>query len=426
VLSVAVMRRLLPLVALIAVTAGLLGGVSAVPDPTFSRDIAPIFQRHCQECHRPGGGAPFQLLTYDQVYRRREKILETTRTRAMPPWKPVAGYGDFLGVRGLTKDEIALIGRWVETGAPEGDPADLPPRAAFESAPSRGTPDLVLRSEPFTVPSRSGDVYRCFSTPTTFAEDRYFTVTEVVPGNSRIVHHMLAMVDAGGASAHIRPSDLSPGYPCFGGPRVRIDGYLGGWTPGSRPWIMPEGVGIRLPAGARVVIQMHYHNGGPTAESDRTEIRLHTAATPIVKELRFARVGSFTFTIPAGAQHHEIEASMFVHRSMSLIAIHPHMHLLGREMKAWAKLPDQSSQPLVHIDDWDFNWQGFYFYRTPVGLPRGAWIELTAAWDNSERNARNPNRPPQLVRWGERTVDEMGHAAILYTFDDEKIDHRPR
>jgi hypothetical protein len=117
VLSVAVIRRLLPLVALIAVSAGLLGGVSAAPNPTFSRDIAPIFQRHCQECHRLGGGAPFQLITYDQVYRRREKILETTRTRAMPPWKPVAGYGDFRGVRGLTKDEIALIGRWVETGA---------------------------------------------------------------------------------------------------------------------------------------------------------------------------------------------------------------------------------------------------------------------------------------------------------------------
>jgi hypothetical protein len=420
------MPRLLPLFGLVALATGLHGGVGAAPDPTFSRDIVPIFQRHCQECHRAGGGGPFQLITYDQVYRRREKVLETTRTRTMPPWKPVAGYGDFVGVRGLSKEEITLIARWVETGAAEGDPADLPPRPVFEASPSRGTPDLVLRSEPFTVPARGGDVYRCFSMPTTFTEDRYFTLTEVVPGNSRIVHHMLAMVDASGGSAHIRPSDWSPGYPCFGGPRVRIDGYLGGWAPGARPWIMPEGVGIRLPASARVVIQVHYHNAGTMAESDRTELRLHAATTPIVKQLQFARVGSFSFTIPAGAPRHEIEASMFVHRPMSLIAIHPHMHLLGREMKAWAKLPDESTRPLVHIDDWDFNWQGFYFYRSPVSLPQGAWIELMAAWDNSERNARNPNRPPKAVRWGERTVDEMGHAAILYTFDDEKIDHRPR
>ena len=419
------MRIALPrllLAVLVAVVAGSLGVGAAAPDPTFTRDVAPILQKHCQECHRAGGGGPFHLITYDQVYRRRTKILEATRTRAMPPWKPVADYGDFIGVRGLSKEEIATIARWVETGAAEGDPSDLPPPPAFEVAAGRRTPDLVLRSEPFTVPARGGDVYRCFSVPTTFTDDRYFTFTEAVPGNSRIVHHMLAMVDAAGGSANIRPTDWSPGYPCFGGPRVRIDGYLGAWAPGARPWVMPEGVGIHLPAGARVVIQMHYHNAGPAQESDRTELRLHAATTPIVKRLHFMRVGSFSFTIPADAARHEIEAGTFVHRPMSLIAIHPHMHLLGREMKVWAKLPDESTRPLVHIDDWDFNWQGFYFYRTPVALPRAAWIELTAAWDNSAGNSRNPNRPPKAVQWGERTVDEMGHAAILYTLDDEKLD----
>ena len=230
------------------------------------------------------------------------------------------------------------------------------------------------------------------------------------------MHHLLAMVDTAGGSAHIRSSDSSPGYPCLGGPGVRIDGYLGGWAPGARPWVMPDGVGIRLPAGARVVIQLHYHNAGPTAASDRSEIRLHAARAPISKRLHFARVGSFRFTIPAGAPRHEIEASMSVYRPMSLIAIHPHMHLLGREMKVWA----------LHIDDWDFNWHGFYFYKTPVALPLGSWIELTAAWDNSAGNARNPNKPPKSVGWGERTVDEMGHAAIIYTYDDETIDYRPR
>jgi mono/diheme cytochrome c family protein len=153
------MSRLL-LAALVAVVAGSLRVGAEAPDPTFTRDVAPILQKHCQECHRAGGGGPFHLITYDQVYRRRTKILETTRTRTMPPWKPVAGYGDFVGVRGLSTQEIATIARWVETGAAEGDPTDLPPRLAIEAAAARGTPDLVLRSEPFTVPARGGDVYR--------------------------------------------------------------------------------------------------------------------------------------------------------------------------------------------------------------------------------------------------------------------------
>jgi hypothetical protein len=270
------------------------------------------------------------------------------------------------------------------------------------------------------VKARSGDVYRCFSIPTSFAEERFFTLSQVVPGNSRIVHHMLAMVDEAGDSVRIPSGDTDPGYPCFGGPKVKIGGYLGGWTPGSRPWVMPEGTGIRLPPGARVVVQMHYHNARLSPETDQTELRLYAATAPVTKSLQFMRVGQFSLTIPAGAPRHEIEGAAFVTRPMTLIAIHPHMHLLGREMKVWARLADESKRPLIHIDDWDFNWQGFYFYRTPVALPVGSWIEMIAAWDNSADNPRNPNNPPKRVYWGERTVDEMGHAAVLFTFDDER------
>jgi hypothetical protein len=405
----------------LTVTIGALGAALGVAagETTFTRDVVPILQAHCQECHRRGGAAPFELAVYDHVYQRRDKIAKVVAARAMPPWKPVAGYGDFHGVRGLSKDEVATIRRWVDGGAPEGDPRDRPPPRTFDAADARGTPALVIRTDRFTVKARSGDVYRCFSIPTAFAEERFFTLSEVVPGNSRIVHHMLAMVDEAGDSARIPSGDADPGYPCFGGPKVRIGGYLGGWTPGSRPWAMPEGVGIRLPPGARVVVQMHYHNARLTPETDRSELRLYAATAPVTKHLQFMRVGQFSLTIPAGAARHEIEGAAFVYRPMSLIAIHPHMHLLGREMKVWARLADGSRRPLIHIDDWDFHWQGFYFYRTPVALPVGAWIEMMAAWDNSADNPRNPNQPPKRVYWGERTVDEMGHAAVLFTFDDE-------
>jgi len=409
---------------------GTLAGATGAPTPggpaatsvTFNREIARLLQQHCQECHRPGGSAPFELIKYEHVYRRRDKILAAVEKRSMPPWKALQGYGEFIGERRLSEAEVAMVARWVADGAPEGDPRDLPTPRQFSSSSLGDKPDLVLRpDQPFTVPGRSGDIYRCFSVATSFTEDRYFTAADVVPGNSKIVHHVLAMVDGSGLSANIPSRDGGYGYPCFGGPGVRIDGYLGGWAPGARPWELPEGVGILLPKGARVVFQLHYHNARLTPETDLTELRLRAASEPVQKRLHFMRVGQFRLAIPAGAPRHEIEAQSFVDQPMRLIAIHPHMHLLGREMKVWARMKDESVQPLIHIPDWDFHWQGFYFYQTPVALPTGSWIELMAAWDNSEQNPRNPNKPPRDVSWGEKTTDEMGHAAILFTLDNETL-----
>ncbi len=412
---------------LLVLLGGVVGGAAAAPpDVTFNREIVPLLQQHCQECHRAGGGAPFVLERYEHVYQRRDKILESVEKRRMPPWKALPGYGDLLGERRLSDAEIATVARWVAGGAREGAPGDRPLPRTFTNAAGIAAPDVVLRPEQsFTVPARAGDLYRCFSVQTSFGEDRYFTAADVIPGNSKIVHHVLAMVDAEGHSARIPSRDGLPGYPCFGGPGFRIDGYLGGWAPGARPWILPEGVAMLLPKGARVVFQLHYHNPRLTAETDHSELRLRAANGPVPKRLRFMRVGQFQLIIPAGAARHEIEAGLVVGRPMRIIAIHPHMHLLGREMKVWAKASDDSVTPLIHIDDWDFNWQGFYFYRMPVALPVGTWIELMAAWDNSAANPRNPNQPPRNVYWGERTVDEMGHAAILYAFEDETAD-QPR
>ncbi|HME92723.1 MAG TPA: ascorbate-dependent monooxygenase [Methylomirabilota bacterium] len=405
--------------------AGDVAAADDAPPVTFSQHVAPLLQQHCQECHRPGGGAPFTLDAYGHVYRRRHKILESVEKRRMPPWKAVAGYGDLAGERRMSDAEIATLARWVAAGAPEGDARDLPPPRAFAAASAVDAADLVLRpDQAFTVAGRGGDVYRCFSIPTSFPEDRYFTTAVVVPGNSKIVHHMLAMVDPTGVSAGRTTDgvgrDGERGYPCFGGPGFRIDGYLGGWAPGARPWELPDGVGMLLPKGARVVFQLHYHNAQLSPQTDLTELRLKAATGPVRKRLHFMRVGRFNLSIPAGNPRYEIEAGSFVHRRMQLIAIHPHMHMLGREMKVWARMKDESITPLIHIADWDFNWQGFYWFRTPVTLPVASWIELTAAWDNSAENPRNPNKPPRDVSWGERTVDEMGHAAILYTVDAEQ------
>ena len=420
------LSRLFLVLAVVAIgVAGDLADADA-PPVTFSQHVAPLLQQHCQECHRPGGGAPFTLDEYQHVYSRRHKILESVEKRRMPPWKAVAGYGDLVGERRMSDVEITTVARWVAAGAPEGEARDLPPARQFTTASALEDADLVLRPEQsFKVASRGGDIYRCFSIPTSFPEDRYFSTAVIVPGNPKIVHHMLAMVDRTGASARMTTGgvgrDGELGYPCFGGPGFQIDGYLGGWAPGGLPWQLPDGVGMLLPKGARGVFQLHYHNSQLTPQTDLTELRLKAATGPVKKRLHFMRVGLFNLSIPAGDPRYWLHARSPVNQPIQLLAIHPHMHMLGREMKVWARMREQTITPLVYIADWDFHWQGFYWFRTPVKLPVGSWIELSAAWDNSAENPRNPNKPPRHVSWGERTVDEMGHAAILYTMDEEKL-----
>ncbi|HEU4368479.1 MAG TPA: hypothetical protein VFV05_09675 [Methylomirabilota bacterium] len=243
-------------------------GVAATGTPpvTFSDQIVRIFQAHCQTCHRPGEIAPFSLTTYADAYAQRRKIRHATQTRKMPPWKPVPGFGDFLEPRRLSEAEIALIDRWVAAGAPEGDPGTLPPSREFPETWRLGAPDLVLDTGvDFPVTTREHDLYRCFTIPTSFAEDRWVSAVEYIPGNRRVVHHLLTYVDTSGRSAVLDDAEPGPGYTCFGGPGFLPTGGLGGWAPGAGPHVMPDGVGMLLPAGARVVVQVHYLNQSSTS-----------------------------------------------------------------------------------------------------------------------------------------------------------------
>jgi mono/diheme cytochrome c family protein len=396
---------------------------------TWSKDVAPIVQQHCQGCHRPGDIAPFPLVSYLDAYRQRQKILRMVERRKMPPWKPVAGFGEFLDVRRLGESEIASIRDWVAAGAPEGDPKDLPPPRQWPDTWTLGAPDTVLAPESaFEVPSSDGDLYRCFVIPTRFAEDRYLSAVEFVPGNRKIVHHVLAYLDTTGASVALDEADPGLGYTCFGGPGFAATGGIGGWAPGAPPQANPDGVGVLLPAGARVVMQVHYHNRQRGPESDRTRIGLHFVSKPVDKRVRSIPVLNRGFFIPPGAPHHEVRASYTIPpgRDMHAIGIAPHMHLLGREMKVTATYPDGTVAPLIYIDDWDFHWQGTYTFARPVPLPGGTRIDVEAVYDNSPTNRRNPSTPPRAVGWGEATTDEMCIAFVRVTVDAESLGYRPR
>ncbi len=401
---------------------------AAGPDGvTYSRDIAPLLAANCQACHRDGQIAPFPLTSYDDAYARRQKLLRTVERRKMPPWPPVPEHGDFVGERRLADADIARLRAWVQAGAPEGDPRDLPAARIFPALWSAGDPDAVLTpAVAFDVPSADRDLYRCFVVPTAFAEDRYVSVAEFLPGDRRIVHHVIGYVTSGQAEALDR-AEPGPGYTCFGGPGFRAHGSLGGWAPGAPPTAMPDGVGMLLPAGASVVVQVHYHNRTGTTVRDLTRVGLRFARATVDKRVRVIPVLNREFLIPAGAERHVVRTSYTLPPTwhMHAIGISPHMHLLGREMRVTVTYPDGTSRPLIYIDDWDFHWQGSYTFRTPVPLPGGSRIDVEAVYDNSPRNRRNPTLPPRDVRWGQGTADEMCIAFVRTTVDAERLGHQP-
>ncbi|MFN7826779.1 MAG: hypothetical protein ACK5RR_02310 [Acidobacteriota bacterium] len=389
-------------------------------NPTFNNEVVRIFQRSCQSCHHPGDIAPFSLMTWKEARPWAAAIREQVALKQMPPWKPAADCGDFADARGLTPAEIATIVDWVDAGAPEGSPVDLPPPLEFPDGWSLGTPDLVIAPDADYAPPREGDMYRCFSVPTgDLRGDRWIGALTVKPGNPRIVHHVIAYGDPNGESAALDARDAEPGYRCFGGPGISTTQMLGGWAPGSRGYFAPDGTGIKLTNRSRVIVQVHYHPTGEV-ERDRTQLGIYYARQPVTRELQALPLVNTSFTIPAGAKNHEVTASFTVPSLLSakMWAVTPHMHLLGKSIRVeLTRSGSTTPECLVNIPKWDFNWQGTYLYKRAIDLTPGTRLRLVCNFDNSTENPFNPRNPPQSVRWGEETTDEMALAFIGYTLD---------
>ena len=388
---------------------------------TYAHDIAPILQSQCQTCHRSGQIGPMPLTTYAQAAAWRGDIKRYTESRQMPPWKADPGAGDFQDARRLSAREIATLAKWADAGAPEGDPQDLLPPLHFRQDWPLGQPDLVLQPDrSYHVEADGSDVYRCFVIPTDFTHDRYVSAVDVQPGNRAVVHHVIAYIDGEGKSARLDGHEKEPGYTSFGGVGFTPTGALGGWAPGITPHYLPVGVATAVPAGARIVLQVHYHKDGKP-ETDLSRVGVYFSKGPIEKTLHIAPV-IHGLQIPPNDSHYTVTTTSVPSPvDFHLIAITPHMHLLGRSMKLTAIKPNGTKIPLVSVSDWDFNWQSTYFYKKPVALPKGTRVTMTATYDNSVRNLRNPNSPPKLVTWGEQTTDEMCIAFLHYTLDREHL-----
>ena len=396
------------------------GSASFALTPTFAKDVAPIIFQNCASCHRPGEVAPFSLLTYSDVKKHARQIARVTSERIMPPWKAEKGFGEFLNERYLSDAQIALLQDWVTAGTPEGKPSDLPAVPKFPEGWTLGEPDMIIEAqEDYQLGAEGRDVYRCFVIPTGLTEDRYVSSIEVRPGNRRVVHHVIAHVDTTGKGRELDAKDEGPGYSTFGGVGFRSSGSIGGWAPGNFPSRLPDGLGLPLPKGADVILQVHYNRSGKP-ETDRTKVGIYFVKGPLQKRVRTAPVIKAALRIPANDSNFVVNASLPVPLGATVYRVMPHMHLLGREMKVTATLPDGKILPLVHVPDWDFNWQTTYTFKKPIHLPAGSRVDLEARYDNSSHNPLNPHNPPRLVTWGEQTSDEMCIAFLTFTADLER------
>lgn len=390
----------------------------------YTRDIAPILNAHCVICHREGEVAPFPLQTYAEARTWASALRDVTARRIMPPWKAAPGIGDFHDARGLTDQEIDAIARWAAAGAPEGDPAALPAPPALPAAGAwtLGAPDLELQPDrPYHLAAEGADVYRNFVLPVNFKEDRYVSAMEFKPGNRSIVHHVVLYIDPTGASAKMDGKESEPGY-SVPGVTIGVFGAEWGevWVPGRTPRALPPGVAVKIPAGARLVMQVHYHkNGAP--QTDRTRLALYFARGTVNQLMQTAPLLNWAFALEPGNAHQEVHAHLTLPFDVHARTVFPHMHLLGREMRATATLPDGTLRPLIAVTDWDFNWQETYVYREPIALPKGTRIDLTAVYDNSDRNPRQPSHPPVTVHWGEQTTDEMCLTVFGFTVDQQRL-----
>ena len=380
---------------------------------TFNRDIAPIIFKSCAQCHHPGEAGPFPLLSYADVKTHGRQIAFVTRRKIMPPWLPEPGELKFADELRLTEAEIATIQAWVDQGEIEGSPADLPPQPTFAAGWQLGKPDVIVRAEkPYLLPASTRDSYWNFVFRTPVHRSRWLKAIEIRPGDKRLVHHANILVDR---EENGRRLEKEPGAG-FAGMELIIeseafdpDSHFLFWKPGSAPYVERDGMALRLDKNTDLVLNTHFQASGKR-ELIQPTLGLYftdkpATMHPILLQLDNDRM----LDIPPGEKNFLVSDDFTLPVDASVLAIYPHAHYLGKDLLAVATLPDGTKKTLIHIGDWNLNWQAVYRYEQPVDLPAGTTISMRFTYDNSADNVRNPNQPPKRVVAGNRASDEMAH-----------------
>jgi peroxiredoxin len=360
---------------------------------TYSKHIAPILQRRCLECHRKGEIAPFPLTTYREVLGWGGTIREVVEEGRMPPWFADPAHGKFANDARLSAEEKQQIVRWVEAGCPEGDRKDLPPPRKFLDGWNIPQPDLVVKmsDKPFRVPAEGVVPYQNFVVDPGFTEDKWIVASEARPGNRAVVHHILVFLKKPG---QMFPAELMRGS------------LIGAYAPGAPGRKLSPGMAKRIPAGSKIIFQMHYTPNG-SEQDDLSFLGLKFCdAKEVRQEIESGASANLLVAIPPRAKDHQMVSQFRFSEDRLLFNMTPHMHLRGKSFRYEAIYPDGHREILLDVPRWDFNWQIEYELAEPKPMPKGTILKCTARYDNSADNPANP-APDQWVWFGEQTWDEM-------------------
>jgi hypothetical protein len=361
--------------------------------PTFTKDVAPIFYKSCIECHRATMFAPMSLTTYEDArpYLRAIKTRVTART--MPPWGSDMPHGLFRNDPRLSDQEVQTIVSWIDGGAPKGDMADMPKMPALAEGWTIGKPDAVFSmTEDYKIPAAGTIQYLYLRIPVNLPEDRWYTAVEIKPSARGHVHHIIAYTEPH-SDAPTKPGNT------FGPTNIT------GVSPNKPGLVFEPGIAKLLRAGQDIILQMHYTTNG-TEAVDRTQVGFIFAKEP-PKQIHVTGLAvQPRFVIPAGDANAEVKASAEIKQDLIMTSLTPHMHVRGKDMTYTATYPDGTSEVLLSVPKYDFNWQITYELAAPKRLPAGTKIEVVAHYDNSPGNKYNPD-PTKDVKWGDQTWEEM-------------------
>ena len=362
---------------------------------TFHNQISRIFQQKCAHCHRQGELAPFALQEYDEVAGWAGMIEEVIKEKRMPPWHADSEHGFFKNDARLSEKEKQLIYQWVAAGAPAGDVKNAPQKLTFATGWQIGEPDKVIkmRRRPFHVPETGIVEYKHFVVDPKFTEDKWIKAAECRPGNRAVVHHIIVGIRGQGE---------------FGG--HQSDALQSEWiaatAPGAPPMVLPDGYAKFVPAGSKLIFQMHYTPNG-TPQQDLSEIGFVFADPATIKK-RVMTLMSFNpdIRIPAGEESYRTTSRYYFDQEVELMSMFPHMHYRGKKFRYEFRLPGKNYETWLNVANYDFNWQNAYELAEFRKLPRGTKLRCVAHFDNSDKNLANPD-PTVSVRWGDQTWDEM-------------------
>ncbi|MGH9938133.1 MAG: hypothetical protein ACREAM_17955, partial [Blastocatellia bacterium] len=385
---------------------------------TFTKQVAPIFQKRCEECHRDGGIAPMALVTYEQSRPWARAIKEKVASREMPPFHAAGAVGRYWNDPRLTDEEIETITKWVDGGAPKGALLDMPAPVQWKDDWALGAPDLVLKpKQAYTVKGINQDQYVFVVFDHVLPEDTWIRSVVTRPSNLKAVHH---------ANTHVvTPALQVPESGFFEGdfePSARGAIMVAGWAPGVQPVTLADGVAIRIPKGMRFGIQIHY---APTEKEtvDQTRVGIYFADGLIKKHMKVMMGDRKDLSIPPNDPSYSLTSTKTFDADSVISFFHVHMHLRGKSYAMKMTYPDGRQETALEVPRYNFNWQRTYVLNQPMRVPKGTKVDFIGEYDNSSKNKFNPD-PSQTVKWGEKTTDEMMQGRIFYEAADENLNVR--